>query len=127
MRTRTLASACLSILWPVALTCALFAAPFMHVGSLAVAQSPVATTAAATKLKDLRQTSWTDVTIPIHSAIADRVEQVNGKQATYEYQAGSTGTFSIDVVAFRSERTQRLWIGTRQDYYVEARSGMHGV
>ncbi|EEF59749.1 hypothetical protein [Pedosphaera parvula] len=94
----------------------------------------------AIKLKNLKHTSWENSTnklltgetrSPIFAnefltAAARTPVQVNSKKTTYEYEVGQYGTSSYSIVTFISDKTHNIWIGPKQDFYVDLDSGILG-
>jgi hypothetical protein len=74
------------------------------------------------KLETLKHTPWENSTNKLLTAETRLPVQVNSKKATFEYN----GSSSFSIVTFISDKTHNIWIGPRQDFYVDLDSGILG-
>lgn len=77
------------------------------------------------KLKNVKHSTWTPITIEMLSTTAGTPEKMEARKTVFEY-SGSFGTSTCPVTAFVSSKSRAIWIGPEQDFHVELDSGITG-
>jgi hypothetical protein len=82
-------------------------------------------TAHTMKLKNLRHSPWTPITVEMLSATTRTSEKVPARKAIFEY-SDIFGTRTVPSTVFVSPTSRAVWVGPEQEFYVETDSGIKG-